>query len=185
MAKQEKVRASKSMTKEELAGEIYDINKKNGYKNPFSRKKAINIMVNGLETEKGYSKAELAEMRDSLLGIKPKKQTPVAVVKPKAEKATQPSVKPSKSLTPFQENMTKTAEACNKLEAAGYELQGSSSGIVTVLKVAKTRTLPSGNIVKEFEPVYRGKSYITAAEKLLKEPAKSKSRTMVGKSKKK
>lgn len=68
--------------------------------------------------------------------------------------------------------MRKTAEACDKLESAGYELQGSPSGIVTVLKVAKIKTLPSGNIVKEYEPVFRGESYVAAAEILLKAPSK-------------
>lgn len=88
MLKQGKVRASRSMTKEELAGEIYDINKKNGYKNPYSRKKAINIMVNGLDTVKGFTKAELAETRDSLLGIKPQKQNKAAeaIEQPKTTK---------------------------------------------------------------------------------------------------
>lgn len=108
MMKQGKVRASRSMTKEELAGEIYDINKKNGYKNPYSRKKAINIMVNGLDTVKGFTKAELAETRDSLLGIKPQKQNKAAEVKSasslspkiaKAEELRRLSVKASDKAT--------------------------------------------------------------------------------------
>ncbi len=53
--------------KEKLAGEIYDLNKKNGYKNPFSRSKAIKIMINGSDTAKGFSKSELKEMRDTLI----------------------------------------------------------------------------------------------------------------------
>jgi len=65
--KDKKVKSGKSMTKEELAGEIFDLNKAQGYKNPFSRSKAIKIMVNGIETEKGYTKAELIEIRDGLL----------------------------------------------------------------------------------------------------------------------
>ena len=65
--KDKKVKSSKSMTKEELAGEIYDLNKAKGYKNTFRRSKAIKIMVNGAETEKGDTKAELIELRDGLL----------------------------------------------------------------------------------------------------------------------
>lgn len=45
--KDKKVKSSKSMTKEELAGEIYDLNKAKGYKSSLRRSKAIKIMVNG------------------------------------------------------------------------------------------------------------------------------------------
>jgi len=79
----------------------------------------------------------------------------------------------NKKLTPFQENIKKINDACDRLESAGYELSGSPSGVVTVLKVTKIRTLASGYVVKEFEPVYRGKSYIQAAETLLTKTTKS------------
>lgn len=79
--------SDKSMTKEELAGEIYDLNKANGKKNPFSRNKAINIMVNGSGTAKGYTKAELAELRDDLL----KKQAQSAKVPKEPKKADKPA----------------------------------------------------------------------------------------------
>lgn len=79
--------SGKSMTKEELAGEIYDLNKANGKKNPFSRNKAINIMVNGSGTAKGYTKAELAELRDDLL----KKQAQSAKVPKEPKKADKPA----------------------------------------------------------------------------------------------
>ena len=79
--------SGKSMTKEELAGEIYDLNKANGKKNPFSRNKAINNMVNGSGTAKGYTKAELAELRDDLL----KKQAQSAKVPKEPKKTDKPA----------------------------------------------------------------------------------------------
>ena len=82
-----KEKSSKSMTKEELAGEIYDLNKANGYKNPFSRNKAINNMVNGSGTAKGYTKAELAELRDDLL----KKQGQLVKQPSESKKADKPA----------------------------------------------------------------------------------------------
>lgn len=84
---EKKKSSGKSMTKEELAGEIYDLNKANGKKNPFSRNKAINIMVNGSGTAKGYTKAELAELRDDLL----KKQAQSAKVPKEPKKADKPA----------------------------------------------------------------------------------------------
>lgn len=92
-SKDKKVKSSKSMTKEELAGEIYDINKVNGNKNPFSRNKAIKIMVNGSGTAEGYTKAELAEIRDSLL--KKQEQHTNATMSPKkAGKTTSSTLSP-------------------------------------------------------------------------------------------
>lgn len=83
MAEKKKIKSIKSMTKKELAAEIYDINKENGYKNPFRRNKAIEIMVNGLDTAKGFTKVELQETLEILrrgrattaAGIAPKKTT--------------------------------------------------------------------------------------------------------------
>ena len=87
-----KQRENKINAMEQLAGEIYDLNKKNGYKNPYSRSKAIKIMVNGSGTEKGFGKSELKEMRNSLLNKNKNDQAERAITKvntlnPKVAKA--------------------------------------------------------------------------------------------------
>lgn len=93
---------------------------------------------------------------------------------------TKKKVSQSKKLSPFQENLKKTAEAISKLEAAGYQLLGSTSGTVTVLELTKTKTLKSGHIVHDYVPVWRGKSYVDAVNELIK-PADSTKKTVTKK----
>lgn len=54
-------------TKITIAGEIYDLNKELKHSTPYNRKKSIQIMLNGIGSAKGYTKAELKEIRTYLL----------------------------------------------------------------------------------------------------------------------
>ena len=106
-----------------------------------------------------------------MFGRKKKKTTAKAkdTKKSEAKKSVkQPTAKAAApKLSTFRENIRKSNEAADKLQAAGFQLQGSPSGVVTVLKLAETRTLKSGYVVKEYKPVWIGNSYVDAANELL------------------
>lgn len=112
-----------------------------------------------------------------MFGRKKKKTTSKAKDTKKSEaKKTgkQPKAKAAApKLSTFRENIRKSNEAVDKLQAAGFQIQGSPSGVVTVLKLAETRTLKSGYVVKEYKPVWIGNSYVDAANELLR-PIKAK-----------
>lgn len=90
------------------------------------------------------------------------RETGVAAAQPKKP------VKPVKAVkSAWQKNLEKDNAAVERLKKAGYEVTGSPSGIVSVLK-PKPRTLKNGQVVNEYEPVWRGQSYSEAVNSLLK-----------------
>lgn len=93
MADTKKIKSIKTMTKRELASEIFDLNRENGYKNPYRRNKAIEIMVNGLDSAKGLTKIELQEILECLRRRRAEK---AAAFAPKPKKPTTPRGKARK-----------------------------------------------------------------------------------------